>query len=184
MTLPQLIVLLCLMSVLGLLGGCVSHQTHELAMEELKLANQSSAQEIERLENLVQKEEATQRIQEEELGTLKQERQTLTSGILALKETISGTKESSKMSPSTSSSEPLNHERLSHTLQQLRTDLEGQYENFSRIRSEREALIQEVEELEVRLAKIVEQSTSQADLLQHQEDERNSFDATSTRTQN
>ena len=171
MTNPKMLSVVSFMIALAL-GGCVSRQTHELAMEELKQTNQTSAQEIERLEGLVQQSQAKQRIQEEELGVLKEERETLTSGILALKETIGNTSESNDLIGPSSSTEPLNYESLSRALQQLRTDLAGQNNNFLRLRSERENLIQEVDELEARLADIVKQSTSQANLLQRQEEER------------
>ena len=171
MTRPKIIAVFSLMFVLNL-SGCVSHQTHELAIEELKQENQSSAQEIERLEGLVQQSQAKQQIQEEELGVLKEERETLTSGILALKETIGSTRESNDMTRPSSSTEPMNYASLSQALQQFRTDLADQNDNYLRLQSEREKLIQEVDDLETRLADIVKQSTSQADLLQHQEDER------------
>ena len=108
----------------------------------------------------------------EELETLKQERRELTSSVLALQETMGATAKSGKVSLTAFSSEPLQYEQLSQTLQQVRADLEGQYENFSKIRGERETLLKEAEDMEMRLAKIVEQSSSQAALLKQQDDER------------
>ncbi len=60
---------LCVMLMCMLLLGCLSQQTHERAIEELELTNQASAQEVERLQQVVQEREAAvAQLQEEKQG--------------------------------------------------------------------------------------------------------------------
>ncbi len=49
---------LCVMVMCTLVLGCLSQQTHERAIEELELTNQTSAQEVERLQQVMQEREA------------------------------------------------------------------------------------------------------------------------------
>ena len=60
---------LCVMLMCTLVLGCLSQQTHERALEELELTNQTSAQEVERLQQVAQEREAAVvQLQEEKQG--------------------------------------------------------------------------------------------------------------------
>ncbi len=70
---------LCVMLMCTLVLGCLSQQTHKLALEELELANQTSAQEVERLQEVAQEREAA-------VAQLQKEKQTA-EGMLRIKDT-------------------------------------------------------------------------------------------------
>ncbi len=60
---------LCVMLMYTLVLGCLSQQTHDRAIEELKSTNKASAQEVEKLQQVVQEREAAvAQLQEEKQG--------------------------------------------------------------------------------------------------------------------
>ncbi len=75
-----------LVLIVWMFGGCVSQQAHERAMEELEMASQSSAQEVERLQRIVEEQQSQVVQLEENTQELKREVETKEQAVVQLQE--------------------------------------------------------------------------------------------------
>jgi chemotaxis protein MotB len=155
------VILMCTMFL-----GCVSQQAHERAIEELKMTTQNSVQESERLQQLVEQEQAEvsqlqeanqdleatievqEQIKEKNLVALKKELQTLYSQ-------VSGLGNLSGATPANFSAgmddDVVDLDDLAQAFQSVRSSLAAQISDFSELRAQNGHLEEELQQLEARL---------------------------------
>jgi chemotaxis protein MotB len=155
------VILMCTMFL-----GCVSQQAHERAIEELKMTTQNSVQESERLQQLVEQEQAEvsqlqeanqdleatievqEQIKEKNLVALKKELQTLYSQ-------VSGLGNLSGATPANFSAgmddDLVDLDDLAQAFQSVRSSLAAQISDFSELRAQNGHLEEELQQLEARL---------------------------------
>jgi chemotaxis protein MotB len=146
--------------------GCVSQQAHERAIEELKMTSQNSVQEAERLQQLVEQEQAEvsqlqeankdleaaievqEQIKEKNLAALKKELQ-------ALYSQVSGLGNLSGATPANFSvgmdDDGVDFDDLAQAFQSVRSTLASQMSDFSQLRAQNGQLEEELQHLEARL---------------------------------
>jgi chemotaxis protein MotB len=146
--------------------GCVSQQAHERAIEELKMTTQNSVQESERLQQLVEQEQAEvsqlqeanqdleatievqEQIKEKNLVALKKELQTLYSQVSGLGN-LSGVKPANFSAGIDDG--VVDFDDLAQAFQSVRSSLAAQMSDFSELRAQSGQLEEELQQLEARL---------------------------------
>jgi chemotaxis protein MotB len=155
------VILMCTMFL-----GCVSQQAHERAIEELKMTTQNSVQESERLQQLVEQEQAEvsqlqeanqdleatievqEQIKEKNLVALKKELQTLYSQVSGLGN-LSGVKPANFSAGIDDG--VVDFDDLAQAFQSVRSSLAAQISDFSELRAQNGHLEEELQQLEARL---------------------------------
>jgi chemotaxis protein MotB len=153
---------------MGLLG-CVSQQAHERTIEELEMTSQNSAQEIERLQKMVEEKqaalvqletakkdlEAIIEVQDQkntqQLEAVKQELESLYKQIASMKqepEDLSATRKA------VFSGDPINFQDLIHAFQNLQSMLPSQLADFSHLLEQNQHLEKEISAMETRLQEV------------------------------
>jgi chemotaxis protein MotB len=155
------VILMCTMFL-----GCVSQQAHERAIEELKMTTQNSVQESERLQQLVEQEQAEvsqlqeanqdleatievqEQIKEKNLVALKKELQTLYSQVSGLGNLSGATPANFSVGMD---DDVVDLDDLAQAFQSVRSSLASQMSDFSELRAQNGHLEEELQQLEARL---------------------------------
>jgi len=157
----MLVMLMCTMVL-----GCVSQQAHERAIEELEMTSQHSTQEIERLQQLVEREQAEvvqlqeankeleavvdvqEQVKGQQLEKVRKELQTLYSQVASLGN-LPGTNPVSF--PLGTDANVTDFDDVTQALQNVRSMLASQMKDFSQLHAQNNQLEEEMKELEARL---------------------------------
>jgi len=146
--------------------GCVSQQAHERAIEELKMTTQNSVQESERLQQLVEQEQAEvsqlQEANQDLEATIEVQEQIKEKNLVALKNElqalysqVSGLGNLSGVKPANFSvgidDGAVDFDDLAQAFQSVRSSLAAQMSDFSELRAQNGHLEEELQQLEARL---------------------------------
>jgi len=146
--------------------GCVSQQAHERAIEELKMTTQNSVQESERLQQLVEQEQAEvsqlQEANQDLEATIEVQEQIKEKNLVALKNElqalysqVSGLGNLSGVKPANFSvgidDDVVDFDDLAQAFQSVRSSLAAQMSDFSELRAQNGHLEEELQQLEARL---------------------------------
>ncbi|MEX0829181.1 MAG: OmpA family protein [Nitrospirales bacterium] len=160
---------LCVLVVGSMLPGCLSQQAHERAMEELVMTHQKTAQEVERLKEVVQEKEGTvaqlqeanedleatvevqEQVKEKNLESLKQELQALYAQVTGLGK-LSGAAPASYRAGM--NEDEVDFDDLAQAFRNLRSTLASQLSDFTQLRTQNEQLEEEMKKVEARLRHI------------------------------
>lgn len=160
------VMLMCMMFL-----GCVSQQAHERAIEELAMTSQNSVQEVERLQQMVELEQAEvvqlqeakkeleamvevqEQVKEQQLEGLKKELQALYSQVVGLG-SVAGTQ------PVNFSAgvgdDGVDLDDVTKAFRNLRSTLASQMSDFSQLRAQNGQLEEEIKQMEMRLQHVVQ----------------------------
>ncbi len=160
--------ILCVMLMCTLVLGCLSQQTHERAIEELELTNETSAQEVERLQQVAQEREAAvvqlqeankdleaeidvqEQVKERNLNGYKQELRELYSQVNDLV-SVSGAK---PVNLSGFEGDEVDFDDIGQAFRNIRSTLASQIDEFSQLRSQNDQLEEALQKLEARLRNV------------------------------
>jgi chemotaxis protein MotB len=148
--------------------GCVSQQSHERALQEYEMSQEASAEEIERLQLMVEEKQAEvaqlqetkkelkqtvevqDQIKEQHLAAVKQELETLYAQVKGLENT-SG---ENSITHAIFGVEPLDFDDLTAALKKIRSSLNAQMGDVSQLREQNSQLEKEFSALEARLKEV------------------------------
>ncbi|GJL67762.1 MAG: hypothetical protein NPIRA06_03970 [Nitrospirales bacterium] len=164
----KLINILLLAMVCAVVVGCVSQQSHERALQEYEESQESSAVELERLQQAVEEKqmevmqlqetkvalehtvEVQDQIKEEQLAAVQQEVEALYAQIRKL----SNSEGVGSLSDPLFGGGPVDYHDLRAALTQIRSGLDGQIGQVSHLREENSLLEKELSALEARLKEV------------------------------
>jgi len=155
------VMLMCTM-----LLGCVSQQSHERAIEELKLTSQNSAQEVSQLQEANKELEAVievqEQVKEQQLETLKNEMKTLYSQLTGLGNLSGATPANFSLGLEDDS---VDFDDLTQAFKNVRSTLASKLSDYSQLHAQNDQLEESLQKLEARLRHVRAAREAQEDKL-------------------
>jgi len=155
------VMLMCTM-----LLGCVSQQSHERAIEELKLTSQNSAQEVSQLQEANKELEAVievqEQVKEQQLETLKNEMKTLYSQLTGLGNLSGATPANFSLGLEDDS---VDFDDLTQAFKNVHSTLATKLSDYSQLRAQNDQLEESLQKLEARLRHVGAAREAQEDKL-------------------